>query len=66
MGDAGVVGEGGCEGAALGFAVRSQEGVGECVVGGCEVVVALGMTDAVDCCFGHCCDCELGFGVWRW
>lgn len=40
---------------ALFLAERSEIGVADGVVGFVEVVVALGVADAVDCCFAHVC-----------
>jgi len=41
---------------ALFLAERSEIGVADEVAGFVEVVVALGVADAVDCCFTHVCD----------
>lgn len=54
MGYAVVVGKGGSERCTLLLAEGSEVWIGERVVGFGEVVVALGVADAVDCCFAHC------------
>ena len=53
MGYEGVVGEGLGEGGALGFAEGSEGWVGEGVVCGVEVMVALGVSDEVEVGFCH-------------
>lgn len=55
MGDFGVVGEGGCEGAALLLAEGGEGWVGDGVVCGIEVVEALGVADEEEVCFRHNC-----------
>ena len=59
MGYSAVVGERGGEGRALLLTERREVGVVELVVCFIEVVVALGVADAVDCCFPH------GRGCWE-
>ena len=58
MRDAGVVGEGGVESRALGFAQGSEVWVMDLVVGVIEIVITLCMADAVDGDFAHAGGCS--------